>query len=105
MDWAIGIHAAEPRSMVWGAQGEHFVMAVMIPHNCGHARLQLHLPEGVDPSDALCVGSYRRGGGLSAEASDALPRDVFRARLAAGNRTVDVVVGGGHAELKLSRCL
>lgn len=77
-------------------------MTSTIPHNCGRARLQLHLPDGVDASDALCVGSYRIG---VAEVSNELPRNVFRARLVPGNKTVDVVVGGGHSELKLGRCL
>jgi len=78
-------------------------MASTIPHNCGRARLQLHLPDGVDGSDALCVGSYRVGGDTVAET--VLPRNVFHARMAPGNQTVDVVVGGGRSELKLGRCL
>ena len=33
-----------------------------LPHNCGHARLALHVPEAFDASGALCVGTDRVGG-------------------------------------------
>ena len=75
-----------------------------LPHNCGHARLALHVPEAFDASDALCVGTYRLGGDAT-QASSGLPRNVFRAQLAPDSKTVDVVMGGGRLELKLGRCL
>ena len=92
-------------SVEWRAvPGEHFEMTATIPHNCGQARLVLHVPEAFDASDALCVGTYRLGGDAT-QASSGLPRNVFRAQLAPDSKTVDVVMGGGHLELKLGRCL
>ena len=48
-----------------------------LPHNCGHARLALHVPEAFDASGALCVGTYRVGGDET-QAKSTLPRNVFR---------------------------
>ena len=93
-----------PVSVEWRAvPGEHFEMSARIPHNCGQARLELHVPDALDP-DSLCVGSHRIGSG-EAEAGSELPRNVFRVALAPSKKTVDVVVGGGRQELKLGRCL
>lgn len=84
--------------------GERFEMTAVVPHNCGQARLVLHVPDAFHASEALCVGSYRVGGD-EAEARGEMPRNVFRAEMAPCNKTVDVVVGGGRLDLKLGRCL
>lgn len=84
--------------------GEHFEMTATIPHNCGHARLVLHVPEAFDASDALCVGSHRVGDSETVARSE-LPRNVFRAQMAPDKKTANIVVGGGRVQLKLGRCL
>jgi hypothetical protein len=86
----------------WRAvRGTRFEMAATVPHNCGRARLVLHVPDSmVGLSDSLCVGNYHLD---NAEVSP-LPNNVFAAQLTPGNRTVDVVVGGGRLELSLGRC-
>ena len=107
-----GMVAVEWRA-VPGPGTPHFAMAATVPHNCGRARLVMHVPEALAASDALCVGTDLAGtggylvGGHGAEpgARGGLPRNVFDARLAADNKTVDVVVGGGRVDLKLGRCL
>jgi hypothetical protein len=101
-------------SVAWrvvpGGSDGRFEMSAVVPHNCGRARLVLHVPDALldatgAPESALCVGGYRLGGGGEAAAGNALPRNVFRAQLAPGNKTVDVFVGGGRVELALGRCL
>ena len=37
--------------------GKHFAMTATVPHNCGQARLVLHVPEAFAATDALCVGT------------------------------------------------
>ena len=66
----------------------------------------LHVPEGVGTSDALCIGGVRIVDVAANELSKgAKSGTVVRAQLASDGKTVDVVVGGGRAQLKLGRCL
>jgi hypothetical protein len=89
-------------------RGQHFAMNASIPHNCGRARLVLHVPVPEEGMGTLCIGDYRVvAAGTEADeraASQVLPRNVFSTRLAEDAKTVDVVVGGGRSELKLERC-
>ena len=86
--------------------GQHFAMSAQIPHNCGHARLVLHVPSPVALS-SLCVGDYRVdvAANTSTQQQQVLPANVFRVELGADRETVDVVVGGGQTKLKLQQCL
>ena len=89
------------------APGQHFAMSAQIPHNCGRARLVLHVPASIAVS-SLCVGDYNVAD-TTTETSphqlQGLPTNVFHVEMGADRKTVDVVVGGGPTELKLQACL
>ena len=88
-------------SIEWHApQGLHFKMHATIPHNCGRARIVLHVPEPFNPSDALCLNGY----GIEGSTMLLLPQNIFSAEVASDRKTVDVVVGGGHSTLRLASC-
>jgi len=95
-------------------QDQHFEMIANIPHNCGQARLALHVPVFDTATSAtlsdggLCIGEYRVVAPAIEEeeggAQGPLPLNVARVELALDGKTVDVFVGGGRAQLKLGRC-
>ena len=93
-------------SVSWAARDTRFEMNATVPHNCGHARLQLHIPETKTPADArsgLCVGEYHLDQN-EAEQNE-FPRNVFGVYEAPDGRSVHVLVGGGRSELQLRHCL
>lgn len=97
-----------PLSVEWQSiDQQYFSMAARIPHNCGRARLELHVPDGISAADRLCLDGRHPIAAPDADANsyDQLPRNVFDVRAAATRKTVDVIVGGGRTKLKLGRCI
>ncbi len=87
-------------SVAWRARGDSFAMNATMPHNCGRARLQMHVV-GAAAAAQCCVSGFPVHGGPD---DATLPRHVFRVDLAPDGTTVDVVVGGGRSHLVLAPC-
>ena len=74
--------------IAWKSDVERFDMNVSIPHNCGRARLELHVPTKLrmEKNVQLCVGDIVVGG------------------LSEKGKTVNVFVSGGKSVVALTRC-